>query len=138
MDRENALRLIQTLQPTAKVVDVGGGAVPFPRADYVIDALTYDEQGATAGVDLPGGVRYSRDTWITVDLCEHRPWPFPDKFFDYAVCSHVLEDIRDPIWVCSELCRVAKAGYIEVPSRIVEQTRGIEHPLYAGYYHHRW
>jgi hypothetical protein len=36
------------------------------------------------------------------------------------------------------LCRVAKAGYIEVPSRVVEQSAGIENPRYAGYHHHRW
>jgi hypothetical protein len=54
------------------------------------------------------------------------------------VCSHLLEDVRDPIWVCSELSRVAKAGYIEVPSRVEEQSRGVEHPRYAGYLHHRW
>jgi hypothetical protein len=40
--------------------------------------------------------------------------------------------------VCSELQRIAKAGYIEVPSRVVEQTKGIENPRHAGYYHHRW
>jgi hypothetical protein len=71
-------------------------------------------------------------------LCERKPWPFADRQFDFASCTHVLEDLRDPLWVCSELQRVAKAGYIETPSRIVEQSRGVEHPLYAGFYHHRW
>ena len=47
-------------------------------------------------------------------------WPFPDKTFDFVVCSHLLEDVRDPITVCRELCRVGKAGYIETPSRIRE------------------
>jgi hypothetical protein len=49
-----------------------------------------------------------------------------------------LEDIRDPIWVCSELVRVGKAGYIEVPSRLFESTRGVERPNTAGLSHHRW
>jgi ubiquinone/menaquinone biosynthesis C-methylase UbiE len=71
-------------------------------------------------------------------LCDHRPWPFEDRFFDFATCSHLLEDVRDPIWICHELCRVAKAGYIEVPSRIVEQSLGVEHPRFAGFHHHRW
>ncbi|MGV3723722.1 MAG: hypothetical protein ACO1SX_22720, partial [Actinomycetota bacterium] len=29
-------------------------------------------------------------------------------------------------------------GYIEVPSRVVEQSLGVEHPRFAGYFHHRW
>ena len=54
------------------------------------------------------------------------------------ICSHTLEDLRDPLWVCAELVRVAKAGYVEVPSRAAEQSRGWEHPRIAGLSHHRW
>jgi hypothetical protein len=78
------------------------------------------------------------DTWCQLDLCDHTRWPFPDKRFDFAICSHLLEDVRDPIWICRELCRVAKAGYIEAPSRLLEQCLGVENPCYAGYYQHRW
>jgi hypothetical protein len=138
MNRDNARRLISELDPKALVVDVGGGALPFPRADYVIDALPFEKQGALGRLDVALEPRYKRETWCQVDLCERRPWPFPDKFFDYSVCSHLLEDVRDPIWICSELCRVSKAGYIEVPSRVQEQSLGVEHPSYAGYHHHRW
>lgn len=138
LNRSNALRLVRELGSTARVVDVGGGAKPFPRADYVIDALPFEGRAALGQVEVACEPRYTKDTWRKLDLCEHRPWPFPDKYFDYATCSHLLEDVRDPIWICSELCRVARAGYIEVPSRVVEQSLGVEHPSYAGYYHHRW
>lgn len=37
----------------------------------------------------------------------------------------------------SELRRIAKAGYIELPSRVVEQSKGVENPRHAGYFHHR-
>lgn len=142
MLHEVSERLICTLPTTARVVDVGGGASPFPRADYVIDALQFAQAGAGSSdqvhltARLPA--RYSRQTWTELDLCDHTPWPFPDKFFDYAVCSHLLEDVRDPVWVCQEMMRIAKAGYVETPSRIVEQSLGVEHPRMAGYYHHRW
>lgn len=131
---------MQELPRTARVVDVGGGAAPFARADHVIDALSPDQAGAGSdGVLGNGGARrLQRASWTQVDLCDRRPWPFADKSFDFAVCSHVLEDVRDPIWVCSELSRIAKAGYIETPSRIVEQSLGVESPAYAGYCHHRW
>jgi hypothetical protein len=54
-----------------------------------------------------------------------------------VVCSHTLEDIRDPLWVCSEMIRIGKAGYIEVPSRLWETCRGME-PGITGLSHHRW
>jgi SAM-dependent methyltransferase len=41
--------------------------------------------------------------------------PFADCFFDYVICSHVLEHVPDPAAVIGELTRVARAGYIEVP-----------------------
>jgi len=130
-------RIVEKLDDSMRVVDIGGGANPSPRADYVIDGLSYDQRGALSK-ERTKKERVSRATWIELDLCAHSSWPFPDKYFDYALCTHVLEDLRDPVWVCREMCRVAKAGYIEVPSRVVEQSRGVEHPCYAGYYHHRW
>jgi hypothetical protein len=142
MDIDNARRLLATIPGDARVVDVGGGAAPFPRADYVIDAMPYEQLGGGSDGNIHRKLgmepRYSKDRWVKIDLCDRQPWPIEDKAFDFAICSHLLEDIRDPIWVCSELQRIAKAGYVEVPSRVVEQSKGIENPRHAGYYHHRW
>src|SRR5260370_17414930 len=52
-------------------------------------------------------------------MCE-RPWPYPDKHFDFSFCAGTLEDVRDPIGACHELMRVSRAGYIETPSRLRE------------------
>ncbi len=71
------------------------------------------------------------------DICDRTPWPFADDQFDFVVCSHVLEDVRDPLWVVSELSRVAKAGYTEVPSRLEEQSRGVQGD-WVGWGHHHW
>jgi hypothetical protein len=71
------------------------------------------------------------------DICAREPWPFADDRFDFAICSHTLEDVRDPIWVCQELQRVAKAGYIEVPSRVEEQAFGVQ-GAWVGWGHHHW
>jgi len=142
MDLTQAKRLLSHIPEGARVLDVGGGASPFPRADHVIDALAFDEAGAGSDGDahrsLGVPLRYARERWTQTDLCDRRPWPFADKSFDFAVCSHLLEDVRDPIWVCSEMSRVAKGGYIETPSRTEEQSRGVENPCYAGYCHRRW
>jgi hypothetical protein len=99
------------------VLDVGGAAKPLARADVVMDVLP--------GAD------------VRRDVCDREPWPFDDGQFDFAVCSHTLEDVRDPIWVCAELQRVARAGYVEVPSRLEEQSWGV-HGEWAGWSHHRW
>jgi hypothetical protein len=129
-------RLLAELPDAATLLDVGGGVLPLNRADWVIDALPYEERGSYGSLGPPPE-RFSAATWVQRDICDREPWPFEDKQLDFAVCSHTLEDVRDPIWVCSELNRVAKAGYIEVPSRLEEQTYGFQGP-WTGWSHHRW
>jgi Methyltransferase domain len=89
------------------------------------------------GHEGPPPERFSRETWIQRDICDREPYPFEDKQLDFVVCSHTLEDVRDPIWVCSEMVRIAKAGYVEVPSRLEEQSAGFQGP-WVGWGHHRW
>jgi hypothetical protein len=139
----NVSRILAQLSPTDVVLDIGGWASPFNRANYVLDAQPWATRGfyrtfggpAFQGPDVE---HFSPDTWITRDICDHTPYPFPDKFFDFVICSQTLEDVRDPIWVCHEMSRIAKRGYLEVPSRIAETCRGWEHPRIAGLSHHRW
>ena len=52
--------------------------------------------------------------------------------------SHLLEDIRDPLFVCEQLIRVAKKGYIEVPSFYREVSKAKHSDTSSGYDHHRW
>jgi hypothetical protein len=143
MFEPNVQRLLSLLAPEDQVLDVGGWACPFNRAQWVLDSEPYDTRGfykTFGGQPFQGGERewFTRETWVQRDICEHTPWPFADKQFDFAVCSHTLEDLRDPLWVCAELRRVARRGYIEIPSRAFESTRGIERPGMAGLSHHRW
>ena len=124
-------RILGRLRPDDLVLDVGGGFSPFARADWVLDLLPYDERRAAPDE------RFTRDTWVQRDACDREPWPFPHGRFDFAICSHTLEDVRDPVFVCSELRRVARAGYVEVPSRLEEQSWGVVGP-WVGWSHHRW
>ena len=139
----NVSKIVDRLTPESLVLDVGGWACPFNRAQWVLDSEPYETRGyyrTFGGKAYQGGDKewFSRETWVQRDICEHKPWPFADKQFDFVICSHTLEDLRDPLWVCSELIRVAKHGYIEVPSREWETCRGVEHPRLAGLSHHRW
>jgi len=134
-------RILERVPPDALVVDVGGWADPVERADWVIDAMPYESRGLyrrKGWIDRPAEPeRFTSATWLTRDLCHHDPLPFDDGEVDFVICAHTLEDLRDPLWVCGELIRIARAGYIEVPSRQEEQSLGVEGP-WAGYRHHRW
>jgi hypothetical protein len=85
----------------------------------------------------PAAERFTEETWVVRDICDHEPWPFADDQFDVAVCAHTLEDIRDPVWVCHELARVARAGYVEVPVAPGGADLG-HHRAVGGWAHHRW
>ena len=129
-------RITNEVADDALVLDVGGWGKPFVRADVVIDQMPYETRGLY-GFDGTGPERFDAASWVQRDMCDHEPWPFPDRQFDFAICSQTLEDLRDPVWVCSELIRVAKAGYIEVPSRLEEQSFGVQGP-WVGWGHHHW
>lgn len=129
-------RIVSMLPDDAVVLDVGGWGAPFNRADYILDLMPYETRGAL-GSRGPGPERFTPETWIRLDMCAHEPWPFEDDQFDFVVCSTTLEDIRDPIWVSQEIARVAKAGYIEVPTVLAEMIQGIQGP-WLGHNHHRW
>ena len=139
-------RLSSLIKPGDLVLDVGGWACPFNRADYILDAEPFETRGfyakhPSSGMPAfqgPKEERFTQATWIQRDICSQEPWPFHDKQFDWCICSHVLEDIRDPLGVCREMSRVAKRGYIETPSRMWETCRGCEDESIAGLAHHRW
>jgi hypothetical protein len=143
---QNSDLIMTRLRASDLVLDLGGWAHPFNRANFIMDAEPYETRGyynRTFAKDNPlppiGGTveHFTSNTWIRRDICEKSPFPFPDKSIDFVICSHTLEDIRDPLWVCAEMVRIGKAGYIEVPSRLWETCRGTE-PGIAGLSHHRW
>ncbi|MGH7917573.1 MAG: methionine biosynthesis protein MetW [Candidatus Binataceae bacterium] len=125
---ESAAKVLRLIEDGDVVLDIGGWARPFNRANFVIDAEPYETRGYFSDPKLAskrgwfapaqGGVRewFGKETWIQRDLCERTAFPFKDKEIDFVICSHTLEDIRDPLWVCSEILRIGKRGYIEVPS----------------------
>jgi len=134
-------QFLDGLPESALVLDVGGWAASDPRADWVIDIGSFATRGyyATSLGDVAiGSERVTHASWVVQDISDPEPWPFDDGMFDYVICSHTLEDIRDPIRVCREIVRVGRAGYIETPGAATEVTRGIESPLWCGWHHHRW
>lgn len=130
-------RILARLSDSDRLLDVGGWAQPLARADHVIDLMPYATRGMYGEPPDPAAERFDADSWTERDICDREPWPFDDDEFDFVVCAHTLEDVRDPVWVCDEMVRVARAGYVETPSRLEEQTWGVQGP-WAGWSHHHW
>lgn len=113
------------------VLDVGGtiGGWSTPYIDALLDFQ--------APKEILPHIRYFQGdithpgTWKQVhDYVEKH------GLFDFSICTHTLEDIMNPGYVCEQLSKVSKEGYIAVPSKYVELSR-IAGP-YRGYIHHRW
>jgi len=72
-------------------------------------------------------------------------FPYEDKEFDFVYARHVLEDLYNPFNCMDEMSRIAKAGFIECPSPIVEMCRDAENYKnpdskykWRGYQHHHY
>jgi len=107
-----------------KILDCGGGINSW-LGDLVTHVMDLSSDPSSKRV-------------IVGDLCDSETWALlDDKEFDFVNCTHTLEDIRDPKFVINQMNRVAKAGFIAVPSAEQEfaflQSKG-----YLGYGHHRW
>jgi SAM-dependent methyltransferase len=93
----------------ALVLDIGSGDKPHWRADVLVERFPGAEHGAQRSGSA--AARLDRPTFDA----DAEALPFADQSFDYVICSHVLEHVRHPDRVISEMMRVAPAGYIEVP-----------------------
>ena len=144
--RSNIPRLREICRDLPAVLDVGGWHNPFNLATHVLDIMPYETRRTHEALDPDDAERFDGTTWTIRDACAG-DWPWPDDHFDFSICSHTLEDVRDPIVIVSELARVSKAGYIEVPSWAREifikdrfwrlKLAGGKLPE-IGFPHHRW
>lgn len=116
-----------------KVLDVGGSVGPWFRdncdaiLDFVPPVQKFDGDFIEGNITLPEG-------W---DQCLN--YVKDNGKFDFVICRQTLEDISHPEFVVNMLQKVAKAGWIGVPSKQMELMRGWypEIPT-RGLHHHRW
>ncbi len=110
-----------------KVLDIGGAIKTYKHATHIIDFIIKPKDCTLE--------------YVQMDVCEGK-WPYKDKEFDFVYCSNLLEDVKDPVFVCNEMKRIGKCGKIIVPSLLTECTIGVdtwdENNKYAGFCHHRW
>ncbi|GAB4341500.1 MAG: hypothetical protein Kow0099_18300 [Candidatus Abyssubacteria bacterium] len=109
------------IRDNERVLDVGGGATPFSRADVVTEAFL-DDDTHRIGQPIRTDKKYVE--------CFAERLPFENREFDVAISRHVFEHAADPEAACREMARVARRGYIEVPSPWSE--------YFYGYPPHRW
>ena len=95
-----------------KVLEVGGGHNPHPRSNIIADKFVESNYHRSGDIKV-----YKHQEFIQAD---GEDLPFDDKEFDYVICNQVLEHVENPKKFISELSRVAKAGYLEVPSMVGE------------------
>lgn len=126
--REKILNTLNKIRhKELKIVDVGGGMNSW-ASDFVTDIID---------INIPNQNIPKINVFVG-DLCSNDVWEqFPDNYFDFSICTHVIEDIRDPKYVLSQISRVSRAGFIAVPSKW-QEISCMESKWYLGYFHHRW
>ena len=138
--RESHRLLQEATNREERILDIGGGVAPWYGATHIVDCQGFDLKRLTSTAWGGGGAavrEWQPSDYTQLDLCAEA-LPFPDKSFDLGFAGGVLEDIRDPVHVALEMQRVCQRVIIENPSRLCEQTKGVEHQRWTGFWHHRW
>lgn len=97
---------------SARVLDVGSGHDPHPRANVIVDKFVDDNTHRSDNIKV-----LRKQEFINAD---GENLPFKDNEFDYVICTHVLEHVSHPEKFIQELTRVGKRGYLETPSLLGE------------------
>lgn len=102
--------IVQYLRPamaelSGKVLDVGAGESPW--REWLPPFASY--QGIDIGNAHEFGMQPARDG---ITYYDGRTIPFPDAFFDGAICIEVLEHAEDPVQLMSEMARCLKQGAV--------------------------
>lgn len=137
---EHVLKRLKEMHDSGKdfqILDIGGWFAPCKQAQHMVDIMPFETMNTKSSYGF-GEMKIKKENYHVMDISSLDKLPFADKQFDYVICRHTLEDIMNPLKVCEEMIRVAKAGYIETPSRLYESTKGVERPDWCGHYHHRW
>jgi SAM-dependent methyltransferase len=102
---------VKSIREGDRVLEIGPGGNPYPRADVFLEKRFGDEHEAEAQRAYAPALQTDKK----VVYYAGETFPFKDKEFDYVICSHVLEHVPDVDAFLKEVSRVAKRGYLEYP-----------------------
>ena len=99
---------------TYKVLEIGSGSVPDPRADILVDRHISDntERNRVEPIRRDGRPLIAADGAAL---------PFVDKSFDLVLAIGVLEHTETPVQFLEEMARVGKRGVVHVPTTFAER-----------------
>jgi hypothetical protein len=117
------------------VVDVGGSYVGWSSnyVDAIVDFNDISDNDNLRIKHFKCDITHP-DSWNEILLYVEN-----NGKFDFCICTHTLEDIMNPVYVAEQIQKIAKEGYIAVPSKFRELSRFEIGPNgYRGHIHHRW
>ena len=100
--REHVLKILKENQNNWNILDIGCNVAAVEFAHTVADVQNFS--------------KFYKEKNKKFVLIENKILPFSDKQFDFVYASHVIEHVEDVSFFISELKRISKEGYIELPS----------------------
>jgi hypothetical protein len=130
-DRELALAHLNTLEASAgrklRVLDIGGWHNQW-APQYVTEVIDIFE---VPNVKVHQGNINMPTIWNTI-MAEVEI----NGLFDFCICTHTLEDIANPGLAIEFMPKIAKEGFIAIPSKFAEAR--FNQYGFRGSIHHRW
>jgi len=99
------------IRSTDRVLEIGPGGTPHPRADVLLELRTDETEAAAQRGHTP-----ALQTRKPLFYYDGADFPFRTREFDYVICAHVLEHVPNLGSFLDEMFRVAQRGYIEYPT----------------------
>ena len=100
--KEHVLKILEKNQNNWKILDIGCNLAAVEYAQTVADIEDFS--------------KFYQEKNKKFILIKNKTLPFKDHEFDFVYASHVIEHIDDLSYFISELKRISKKGYIELPS----------------------
>ena len=100
--REHVLQILKENQNNWKILDIGSNIAPVEFAQTVADVQNFS--------------KFYEEKNKKFVLIKDKNLPFSNNQFDFVYASHVIEHVEDLSFFISELKRISRKGYIELPS----------------------
>ena len=106
LERTSIIHLNNIIEknPKWKILDIGCGYRAHPKASTIADVQDFSNF-------------YKNEKFVQI---KEKKLPFKDKEFDFVIASHVIEHVDDFKFFISELERISNKGYIELPSKLID------------------